>query len=468
LYQTGERKELGMFRLINKTFNGFNSKSPILVQTPILRYIGNSAEEMYFGLLKAKRERKKVLFLFLRHPLFWVFTLRNANNEIFRVESEYIVSNGTWYGRLAGWLITIVYSLMRVTYVVWRSPRLRRMIHRIWPKIRVYVAPDSRYSIPWIGRWSLWKPNGVTSFSWATVEDLCWREQLEGYRPPTIPDDKVKHAERLRVQMGIPITDWFVCLHARESGYRNDSAEYRNADITRYIDGIKLITDAGGWVVRIGDSSMTPLPSMDHVIDYPFTQYKSELMDLYLISECRFFVGTNSGPTDVAFLFGKSVVLVNQTEWFLQFPWHKGDLAIIKHIYSHSRGRFLSVQEILDEPFGCQNFCPPPDDLVRYENTTEEIRDVIKEFLDQPKVYEYSKLQEAFNSARTAQVHRWLDNAPFSPAVSKDEVAEVYRYASRTDSVQGSIGQKYLEQNWLVDNLGNAGRGGEEEPARAQ
>jgi hypothetical protein len=194
------------------------------------------------------------------------------------------------------------------------------------------------------------------------------------------------------------------------------------------------------------------------VIDYAHTPYKSELMDMYLVSQCRFYVGTNSGPFDVATLFSKPMILVNTIEWSLALPAKRGDLAIIKHTFSRSRNRFLSIKEILEEPFGCQVFRPPSDEYVKVENTPEEIRDVIEEFLAKSEDYGYSELQEAFNEGRRRQIHRWLDQGePFWPAPSKkDLVIEQYRIASRADSVAGTLGQKYLEQNWLVDNLENS------------
>jgi len=443
-----------MYSWINRAFGYSTRKSPFLVQTPLIPNIGNCAEEMFFGLLKAKREGKKVLFLFLLHPLFWKFALPIANKELLRVESEYIVPNESWYGRLGGWPLTVFYSLIRVSYVVWCSVKLRRIIRIIWPGLPVVAPTNWHYIMPSIGRSTLWQPPGVEHFSWDTVEKYRWREQFEEYRPPRLRADQIKEGEQLRLQMGVASTDWFVCLHVRESGNSKDSAA-RDASIQNYVKGIEAITAAGGWVVRLGDPSMTPLPKIERVIDYAHTQYKSELMDMYLLSQCRFYVGTNSGPFDVVTLFSKPMVLVNTIEWSLALPAKRGDLAIIKHTFSRSRNRYLSIKEILEEPFSCQVFRPPSDEYIKVENTSEEIRDVIEEFLAEPEDYEYSALQDAFNEGRRRQIHRWLDQGePFSPGPSKkDLIIEQYRIASRADSVAGTLGHKYLEQNWTSDSL---------------
>ncbi len=50
---------------------------------------------------------------------------------------------------------------------------------------------------------------------------------------------------------------------------------------------------------------------MPWVVDYSRSTFKSELMDLYLIRNARFFIGTTSGLTNVAISFGISCALVN-------------------------------------------------------------------------------------------------------------------------------------------------------------
>jgi putative glycosyltransferase (TIGR04372 family) len=442
-----------MYRWVNWAFKYINRRSPILIHTPWVRNIGNCAEDMYFGLLKAKREGKKVAFLFHRYELFWKFRLPVANRELFLVESDYIAANDNAWGRLGGWLLTLVFSLIRISYVLWHSFKLRvRLLRSSRP-----VFFDAGYTMPLLGSWSLWQPEGATAFSWETVETLKWKQQYDEYLPPTLSTAKLAAAERLRVQMGVPLSNWFACLHVREGGFRrgDTSGNPRNASIQRYFDGIKAITGAGGWVVRLGDPSMTPLPPMPRVIDYPHAQFKSELMDIYLISQCRVFVGTNSGPSSLAELFRRPAILVNLTEWSNAFAMRKGDLAIIKHVFSRSRGRFLSLKEILDEPFGCQQNWPGSDEYMMFENRPEEIRDVIEEFLNRPEGHQLSGLQEAFNRGRSRQIHRWLDQGePFWQFASEEErVLEQYRIASHADSAAGSLGQKYLEQNWLEDRM---------------
>ena len=119
--------------------------------------------------------------------------------------------------------------------------------------------------------------------------------------------------------MGVSVDDCFVCVHVRESGFRNDAGrrEDRNATIGNYVKAFERITERGGWVIRMGDATMTKLPEMERVILYAFTKYKSDLMDLFLIKKCGFFIGCQSGILDIASLFQKPTLIINMYNWKL-------------------------------------------------------------------------------------------------------------------------------------------------------
>ena len=252
--------------------------------------------------------------------------------------------------------------------------------------------------------------------------------------------------------MGIPVSDWFVALHVREGGHhdREETLNYRNSSTHNYRDAIRVITQAGGWVVRLGDASMTPMPDMERVVDYAHSRWKSELMDLYLISECQFYFGTTSGPFTAALLLDRPALTVNASHFSLWAPSRCGDLGILKHVYSPRLRRVLSVRELVEEPFEsqCADTLSESHGYQLIENSPDEIRDVVEEFM-RPERRQLSDLQHAFNTARSRAIHRWLDRGELKEfADAEDDLTEQYRLASRADGVAGALGQKYLEQNW--------------------
>lgn len=118
-----------------------------------------------------------------------------------------------------------------------------------------------------------------------------------------------------------PEHDWFVCVFARDGGYvrtfkdglETTYTDFRNADIDSYGAAIEAIVAAGGWVFRLGAAATKPL-SFPHerVIDYACRD-RTDLLDIFLASHCRFMMGTPAGITDVAGTFGRPFLAVHST-----------------------------------------------------------------------------------------------------------------------------------------------------------
>lgn len=440
-----------VYRIFNRICERGNRSRGRLVVTPYSRSLGNCAEEMYYAVLKARRDGKRVRFLFPR-PLFWKFRVEVANRALSKLESGYIVPGEGAGAKVAGWMLTVGFFCLKQLYL---RPRA------IWTKVRRWISPQAMpprnnifFVIPSIGRATLWQPEGVKHFSWDEVDSCRWAPQYEQPLGVRLRAEDIARGEAIREQLGLPLNAWYVCLHAREGGYHGDwrlSAD-RNCSIANYVPGIEAITDAGGYVVRLGDSSMAPLPKLEWVIDYAHSPHKSESMDVYLVAGCRFYIGMNSGPVDLAWLFDKPVVLTNLSEWIRTFPKRRGDVGIIKHVFSRARGRFLSVRELLNEPFASQAVREVGDDYLLVENTPEEIRDVILEHLGAPDGAPLSALQKAFDEGRRRQIHRWLDDPALAFSAHRlDDAIEKYRLAAHADVCRGVLGRHYLEQNWLHD-----------------
>ena len=84
-----------------------------------------------------------------------------------------------------------------------------------------------------------------------------------------------------------------------------------DANINNYFDAIEAITSIGGWVIRMGDNSMSKLPKMTRVIDYANSSIKNNRTDIILCSKCKFFIGTSSGLYTVAKAFGRPILQTN-------------------------------------------------------------------------------------------------------------------------------------------------------------
>ncbi len=187
--------------------------------------------------------------------------------------------------------------------------------------------------------------------------------------------------------LGVPKDAWFVCLHVRESGYHQDEgstfADSRSAEIADYMDSIAEIIKRGGWVIRVGDASMTPLEPMENFIDYANSPVKSERMDIFLCAACRFFVGTNSGLGVVPLSFGVPTIQTNMLPVSF-FTTLAPDLFIHKTIHRKEGGGPLSIREMYDPPYLNVHSAKVLESLgvVLKDNSPEEITGVVVEMMD--------------------------------------------------------------------------------------
>ena len=426
----------------------------IILLVPHMGVIGNCSEEIYFGLIKARKNNKKLLLIW-PYEFYGILGIKLPNIEVLNLNSELLYLNfDSYLSKLIRFLFTAYIFLFSVI-----------------SKFKKYIFGmhlTNGYIRPALGANYLWHPRDANYFSWDVVKNMDWISALNDPLVINVSKNKKEKSELLREKLGVPLGQWYVCLHVREAGFR-DSEKYkegqlyseRNASIANYIDAINLIVSRGGMVVRMGDPSMTRLPAMVGVIDYPFTEYKSSLMDIYLISECRFYIGMISGIYDVARLFQKPMILTNMNNWMWGYPALNCDLGIFKHVYSKSKKKFLSLAEWMHEPWNAVSYSHPLcKDYIFFENSGEEIKSVVLEYLNRkddfisgPRLDE----QNEFDALRKMRGSEIIGNSIFNNSNVQDyfkknvldyDLLERYRLASRLDSAVGSIGKNFLIDNW--------------------
>ena len=180
---------------------------------------------------------------------------------------------------------------------------------------------------------------------------------------------------------GVPDGAWFVALHVREydahTPNHNRLRAAPNADIGTYMPAIRAIIARGGWVIRMGDSSMSALPVLPGLVDYANSKDKSEWMDVFLWAACKFFIGTSSGPLTVPASFGVPVLYTNCCGIGFS-PALGRSLMLPKLFYSKYKKSLLTVEEILAGPWGW-TVVVPEDDIELRDNLPEEIQAGVEE-----------------------------------------------------------------------------------------
>lgn len=268
---------------------------------------------------------------------------------------------------------------------------------------------------------------------------------LWGQRPQLLQltAEDIEWGNQQLIQLGLPKDAWFVCVHAREPGFSpidESLHSHRNGKIENVQLAIEEITRRGGWVVRIGDPTMTALQKMPQVIDYVHHPLRNARMDIILCARARFILGNTSGIFIVASVFGVPSALANMIP-MSTLGFITNDLSIPKMYWLVKQKRYFTFAEIMMSPIS--NFRTASmyknNDYVVEENSAEDILLLTTEMLDrlEGKFLETEddlKLQEKYMSLFQPQ-HYSYDAAS---KVSTNFLRK-YRYLLEVESVKEKV-----------------------------
>ena len=184
-------------------------------------------------------------------------------------------------------------------------------------------------------------------------------------------------------KMGIPEDAWFVTCHVREPHFKHRE-DFRDSDILTYFEAFKEITDRGGWVIRIGDQSMSPLPKMNRVIDYATSEFKSDWMDIFLLADAKFILGCSSGPTTVAYAFGTPIAMTNNLPTAGTYL-SKRDLFMPRLMQRIDNGKMISLVDSMTIPYSLGFSDSVYENILKVKtipNTSIEIKNLTIEMLE--------------------------------------------------------------------------------------
>lgn len=162
-------------------------------------------------------------------------------------------------------------------------------------------------------------------------------------------------------QMGLAKPDaWYVCFFARDNAYAEQTSSgsvlehyltyhtCRNSRIEAQTEAMEFILARGGFVIRIGNLSKTPVPIRHpRLIDYPFSQFRSEFADIYIVCHAKFVIGDASGIVDVSLIRDTPFGWINEVFYFCS-SYRKNAICIPKLICSEATGKVLTLAEFAD------------------------------------------------------------------------------------------------------------------------
>lgn len=343
-----------------------------LILTPLFYSFGDAGEQIHWAHARANLLGKKLMKI---PPMKFtqILSYSICNTELFKLDLGY---SETIFDKILKFVLTIY---INVKFFIVRSFALVL-------KFKFNIRLAEHYYFPQYGIPCLWPDlsNGTSSLENYFRDPVL--QKIETLPPPKINADRELVAKKEFEKFTGKVPEKYVCLHVRDSGYFGDSGRrpYRNADINTYIPAIKLLIKNGFTVIRIGDASMRPCNfKNEKFIESCFFESKSEIFDLYLIQNCEFYIGMQSGPLDIAVLFKKPVLLLNMYEWINGYPRKKCDRGYLKKAVIPGIGKINNFKQRASLPFNYtdQTREYTSDEISFIDNTSAEILYCVKEFL---------------------------------------------------------------------------------------
>lgn len=211
-------------------------------------------------------------------------------------------------------------------------------------------------------------------------------------------EDEHLRGRGLLERLGIPAGASWVCLHNRDGSYLNQVQtgidwtyhKYRDFDIQSMALCAEELASRGYYVLRMGSLPEQPLASCSpRVVDYANHVERSEFADVYLLGNCRFYLGSDSGIFTVSAIFKRPFAFINfpvPQAIYSFYHWNSTPF-ILKRAWHKEERRMLSLRELfvsgLANTYHTQTFEAANVELI--SNSPEEIRDLAAEIDDRIK-----------------------------------------------------------------------------------
>ena len=162
-----------------------------------------------------------------------------------------------------------------------------------------------------------------------------------------LDENYVNNSRQVLSKLGLRKNKKFIGLHVRNIG-----GKYflRNQSIETYLPAIKFIISQGFQVIRIGNPSDDVMPPLDGLIDLTKKQNIANKLDAYILANCEFFIGTNSGPASIPQIFAIPTLFTNMTSLGKNILTSIPGSKYIPKTFMNSKNEKLSLSQVLSHP----------------------------------------------------------------------------------------------------------------------
>jgi len=409
--------------------NFIRSLKNFFIVTPHLYTIGNSSEEVYLSLIKARHEKRKVLFL-TPFNIFYLYRRDIQCNSIIKVKSKYSISQNN--------IFTYLLRLLFSFFILFC--RLMQTFLKLFFKNTDNFFRDNALC-PRIGISSIYNPymgkideieDYTNLYSW----DDAFRKPLNISNNFS---NKQVHINKIFNDIGVGKKK-YICLHIRSSRTYTDSKEAieRNANIENYYSAINYLIKHNYIVVRMGDNRMPRMNKIKGLIDYAHSKHNNQYNDQCLVANCSFYIGATSGIWGLAWLFEKDMIILNNPSWNYTSP-KSCDIDMFKIFYDKKNKNMLKISDWITNHFGAVHFMSLIDSrYIPIENDPEEILSCIQNYLTNNKISRKQSLEVRGMIRKSA--------LRFIRSNTQIDITSLYRFYLMSYLSKGMIDKSFYEK----------------------
>ncbi len=369
-----------------RLFNYLINNKYFFIVTPHLYTIGNSTEEIYLSLIKARKESRKVLLL---TPYNWVYFYKRSIQcaSIVKIETPYNISKKN----ILFIFVRFLFSLISL------SARILEVLIRKISKKEVKLFRDFAL-IPRIGIYELYNPyNGDYKSIKKNTIKYDWNKEMGKKLNLMKFFPRTAAYKYILSSLGLRKDQKYVCLHIRSHKTYADKtqARERSCDEKNYYKAIDFLIKNDYMVIRMGDRNMPKMDTVNGLFDYAHSHLNNSVNDQYLIANCSFYIGTTSGIWGLGWMFEKDMIIVNNPSWEYSSP-NSCSVDLYKRVFDNEISRYLKLSEWIKDHHEALSFMEPiPNKYIFKENTSLEIRDAIKNYLGKKSLTDSQRLKVA-------------------------------------------------------------------------
>ncbi len=204
------------------------------------------------------------------------------------------------------------------------------------------------------------------------------------YGPSIVFNSSEKNdGEAYLKKIGLENKKFFV-FASRSAHFKKEKFETaRNSNIYNKISGLKFMTSKGYKAIRLGKNETKKISFDDpNIIDYATSTYRSDFLDVYLVSKSEFMISSNTGANELPVLFRKPRLIVDYYD-IPALEFHPLKLMIMpKKFQSLKTGNLVSFEEAFEKKLNYIHINSKVNDL-GYEiidNSELEIKQATENF----------------------------------------------------------------------------------------